>query len=257
MPAAANRSRPGTSTPSAARIVRLLPGPSQRVLPEQAVGPDDPVARHDERHGVVTKRGPDRPDGLRSADLCRDPAVRADLAARDLEGLGPDVALERGPASQVEVDPNVPIAIQPALDRRRESSRKGVRAEDPAPSRRHVGGFELGVVLDVDGLDRGDADPVPHHGQRPDRRIHPGVAVGEPDLDEDVTRQIRRCARQEPGHRGLGLSLSVSVIGDHAVISWRSSPSAASNAVRNRASPRWTCALTVPSGRSSAAATSG
>ena len=59
--------------------------------------------------------------------------------------------------------------------------------------------------------------------------------------------------RGEVGHGGL----QVAVVGGHAVISSRSSRFAVSNAVRNIARPRWTWALTVPSGRPRARARSG
>ena len=107
-PRRAASSRPSGSRPSAARIVRLLRGPAERVLADRAVRPDDAVARHDERHRVVAERRPDGADRLRPADLRRDPAVRPDLAARDLERLAPDVELELGAAAQVERDPDPP-----------------------------------------------------------------------------------------------------------------------------------------------------
>ena len=80
---------------------------------------------HDERHGVVAEGRADRADGLRAADLGGDPAVRPDLAARDLEGLVPDVAFEVGVAAQVEVDPDPTVAVEPPRDRGREPVRHG------------------------------------------------------------------------------------------------------------------------------------
>jgi hypothetical protein len=44
--------------------------------------------------GLWTEGGADGTDRLRPTDLRRDPAVRPDLATRDLEGLAPDVLLE-------------------------------------------------------------------------------------------------------------------------------------------------------------------
>ena len=98
----------------------MLAGPPSEYLPMQSVAPDHPVARDDERHRVVAERGADRAHGPRPADLGGDPAVRPDLAARDLEGLGPDIALERRLAAQVERDPRPPIAGEPSVDGRAE-----------------------------------------------------------------------------------------------------------------------------------------
>src|SRR5689334_25162233 len=89
---------------------------AERVLADHPVAPDDPVARDDERHGVVAERRADGADGPGPADLCRDPAVRTDLAAGDLEGLQPDGALERRRAAEIEIDLVAPVAGQSALD---------------------------------------------------------------------------------------------------------------------------------------------
>src|SRR5439155_14535675 len=83
----------------------LVLAPAHRIPPDRAVAPDDAMAGNDERHRVVGERGADGSNGLRVADLGRDPAVRPDLAPRDLERLSPDGGLERGGAAEVELDP--------------------------------------------------------------------------------------------------------------------------------------------------------
>ena len=96
----------------ARRIVRLFVGPPSEYWP---IEPSVRTTRwhgHDERDRVVAERRPDRADRPRPADLGGDPAVRPDLAARDLEGLAPDVLLERAVAAQVEVDPDPPVAVR-------------------------------------------------------------------------------------------------------------------------------------------------
>ncbi len=115
------------SRPSAAQDRPLVPRPTQRVLADAAVSPDHAVARHDERHRVVPQGGADGADRLRTADLRGDPAVRPDLAPRDLERLVPDVALEVGVAAQVQVDPDAAVAVQPARDGPAETARAGAR----------------------------------------------------------------------------------------------------------------------------------
>ena len=229
----------------------LVLRPAQRVLADAAVRPDDAVAGHDQRDRVVAEGRAHGPDRLRAPDLGGDPAVRPDLAARDLEGLVPDVPLEVGVAAQVEVDPDAPVAVEPPGDGAgRDASGSRSAAMGRAAGPRDVVGLERGVVRGR--LDGRHAQPVPGHDERPDRRVEPGVQVGQPDLAEDVRGQGRRCPGQQGGHGGLDVT-----IGGHAVISSRSRRWAASNAVRNRARPRWTWALTVPSGRSRAAASSG
>ena len=141
------------------------------------------MARHDQRDGVVAERrahGADRPW---PADLRGDPAVRPDLAPRDLERLAPDVLLERAVAAQVEVDPDAAIAAEPPRDRVGQAWRQGLGPEGVAPRDRPMAGLERGVVHGR--VDDRHSAPVPGHGQRPDRRIDAGVGVGQADLDED------------------------------------------------------------------------
>src|SRR5512134_2067993 len=214
----------------------LVAGPAEGILAERPVAPDDAVTRDDERDRVVAKRGPDGPNRLRPADLGGDPAVRPDLAAGDLEGLEPDGPLELRRPAKVEVDPGPAIAGQTPLDGPGEALWQRV-----ATLRTAAG---------------------PGGPKRADRRIDQRVVIGEPDRDERVVGQVgrrrfgqcgdRRLDRREvdrrPRRRGR---LSV-----HAVNSSRSCRWLARNASRSVARPRWTWALSVPSGRPSAAAIS-
>ena len=249
MPAAPRR---GRSRPSAVEDRPLVLRPAERVLPDRAVRPDDAVARHDERHRVVSERGPDGADRLGPADLGGDPAVRPDLAARDLERLVPDVALEVGVAAQVEVDPHPAIAGEPAGDRRGQPIGQPVGA-DARAGRSGRGG-----------------PPRTRRRRRPPRRSTRPARSRPPRAARSGSRTARtgRPARPRRGRSGRAWPgrvvaeaghgrLEVAIVGGHAVISSRSRRWAASNAVRNRARPRWTWALTVPSGRSRAVASSG
>src|SRR4051812_41954621 len=229
----------------------LVARPAKRVLPDGPVTPDDPVTRHDERDRVVAERRTHRTDGLRTTDLGGDPAVRPHLATRDLERLQPDVSFEFRVAAEIEVDMGPAIAVEPPRDRRRQSGwqRPGAVRRSPGPS--PVVGFEGAVV--VSGLDRRDAASIPGDDERADRRVEPRIEIGQTHLGEDAGPERCGSARAQGGHRRF----DVLVGGGHAVILSRSRRSAASYAVRSRASPRWTWAFTVPSGRSSAAASSG
>ena len=103
------------------------------------------------------------------------------------------------------------------------------------------------------GFHAAHAQAVPRDVERPDHAVDAGHPVGKADLDEDVRGQTGRGGRGEFGHG----SLHGQVIGGHAVISSRSRRFAVSSAVRKIARPRWTWALTVPSGRPRATARSG
>ena len=82
---------------------------------------------------------------------------------------------------------------------------------------------------------------------------HPGNPSFQPDFRQDAGGERRRGSRQQGGH-GL---LQFPILDGHAVISSRSRCWSASKTARSMARPRWTCALTVPSGRSRAVATCG
>src|SRR3954454_7065365 len=95
----------------------LVARPTERGLTDRPVTPDHAVTGHDQRDGVVPERGPDGADRPGPADLGGDPAVRTDLAARDLERLQPDVAFELRMPAKVEVDVRASISVEPARDR--------------------------------------------------------------------------------------------------------------------------------------------
>ena len=107
----------------------------------------------------------------------------------------PDVALEVGVPAQVEIDPDPPVAGQPLADRGRQPIRETLGAIGGPAGPGQVVGLERVVV--GGGLDGGHAEPVPGHDERPDRRIEPGVAVGQADLGQDGGRQARRSGRPQ------------------------------------------------------------
>ena len=231
----------------------LVPGSTERVLANRSVGTDHAVTRHDERDRVVAERGPDGAHGPRPPDLRGDPAVRPDLAARDLERLPPDVLLEWAVAAQVQRDADSAVTVEPAGDGALEAGRQ-LATDRPAAGRRQVTCLERGVVGgDVDGR---HAAAVPGDDERPQRRLDAGVPVDEADLDQHRRAQRRRRRRGEVGELGR-LGLRGFERHGHAVISSGSRRASVSSMVRSRAIPRWTWALTVPSGRPRAAAASG
>ena len=206
----------------------LVLRPAQRVLADRAVGPDDAVARHDQRHGVVAERRADGPDRLRPADLGGDPAVRPDLAARDVEGLAPDVLLELAVAAQVEVDAHAAVAPEPALDRPGQRGRQLVGRERPGDR-----SGPRGSRANSGGLHAADPAAVPGHEQRPDHGVHAGHPVGQPDLDEDVRGQRRRARSSRMSAMAASRS-RLGAVGGHAVISSRSSRSPTRGGAQHR-----------------------
>ena len=81
------------------RLVAQEPGlalEAAAVAGEIASGPDDPVAGHDDRHGVAAVGEPDRAAGLRVADPTGQFAIRDRRAVGDLEQARPHSALEVG-----------------------------------------------------------------------------------------------------------------------------------------------------------------
>ena len=203
--------------------------------------------------GLWPERRADRPDRPGATDLAGDPAVRPDLAVGDLQRLEPDVALEVGVAAQVEVDAHAPVALEASGDGRRQPVGHAVLGVErrAARSRPHGGPRRRRRRGSASTSD--DAQAVPGHDDRADRRLDAGVVVGQPDGHEDARAQRGRGRDDEPAQRGLDGGVG----GGHAVISWGSDRRSASSIVRNRAIPRWTWALTVPSGRPRAAAVSG
>src|SRR3954454_14381753 len=87
----------------------LVARPAERVLTDRPVTSDDAVAVHYQRDGVVPQCRPDGADSPGTTYLGRDPAVRPDLAARDLERLQPAVAFDLGVPAQVKVDVRPPV----------------------------------------------------------------------------------------------------------------------------------------------------
>src|SRR5439155_6400641 len=127
------------------------------------------MARHDQRHRVVGKRGSDRADRLRLADLGRDPAVGPDLATRDLESLHPDHHLEWGVATEVEGDVRAAIAGEPASDRAREPRGNRVARRDVAPDVRPEARLECRAIRGL--ADPRDAAAIPGHEGRAEWRV--------------------------------------------------------------------------------------
>ena len=196
----------------------------------------------------------------RPSDLRGHPAIRPYFAARDLEGLAPDIPLERAVTAQVEVDPDPAIPTEAPRDRIGQAGRQGVGREGLSPGHGAMARLEGRVVLGR--IHDRHAAPVPGDRERPDRRIDAGVGIGQPDLDEHGRAESRWGRGRQVGERrldGPGGAGDEDVIGRavHAVISFSSLRASASSIVRNRAIPRWTWALTVPSGLPSAAAASG
>ena len=218
---------PSGSRPSAARIVRLFSGPPSEYWPIV------PSVRTTRWHGTISGTGlwpsavPDGPDRLRPADLGRDPAVRPDLAARDVEGLAPDVALEVAVAAQVEIDAHPAVARQSPLDGPRASVvRQGVRREHRASGPGRVARGELGR------LDAADA--------RARSRPRTSGPIGESmrAMRSASPTSTRTFGRERggggavEGRPSAASRIASSEVRGHAVISWRS----------RRSPPRAPCA---------------
>src|SRR4051812_42475065 len=203
------------------------------------------MARDDEWHRVVPQGGAYRAHRLRPADLSGDPAVGPDLPARDLEGLHPDRLLELGVAAKVERHGRPAVALETAPDRPLKADRE--RAGDGATAGAHLVGARerRRVAGEVGGR---HATPVPRHEHVAERGGDGREGIDQPDLDEHVVGKLGGChgpERERPG--------AVVIDGGHAVSSWRS---CWVRVWRRMARPRWTWALTVPTGRSRAAAMS-
>src|SRR5260221_71340 len=242
----------------------LVVGAAHRVAPDRTVAADDPMAGQDEGHGVMGQSGADGSDGLRVADLGGDPAVRPDLATRDLERLPPDRGLERGRAPEVELNGRPPVAGQSPGDGPGEGRRQGLDAGDGSTRVGSNGVLErIAIAREPDPR---DAAAVPGHECLAERRLDRRVPIGEPDGHEG--------AIADGGRRGRPQGSKLGFDRDHASTSaaanvrpeltwgWVADAGVASAAVevesstRRRSSPRETWALTVPSGRPRAAAVS-
>ena len=212
------------------------------------------MARHDQRHRVVPERrarprgppsgrpisaaiqpyGRTSPRGISSA-LCQTSRSKSVWPRRSRSIL--DAAV----AGQPPADRAQPAASGSWAAR---YARRPVRARCAASK----------AASSVARLDRRTrrARSRPRRAARSASRTGRTDRPGRPRPGRSVRASLGRCVHE----RGQAASRSRSV-GGHAVISSRSRRWAASNAVRNRARPRWTWALTVPSGRSRAVASSG
>ncbi len=186
----------------------LVARPAERVVADVPVAAHDPVARDQQRHRVLRQRRPRRAHGARAADLPGDPAVRPDLAGRDLERLHQDGPLELGETPEVEPQPARVPALAPALEvpdeRPHGRRRHGLLAVDLAPEVLLESAPELGRGL-----------RSPHHRDprlavgdehRADRRLEPPVGIGQADPPQHGRKQRRgrlleRHPPQGPGHR--------------------------------------------------------
>src|SRR6266540_1546129 len=222
------------------------------------------MARDQQRDRVVGERGADRPHRRRAADLRGDPAVRPDLAARDLQRLQEDGPFELSPAAQVDGDPGAAVPTQSPGDGRAEPWWKAARrATDRSPDARPEGPLE--GLRACGGRQRRHAPAVPGDPDLADRRRERSVVVGQAGGDEGVGQQRRRGGGAQIVERGLDRRLEADLaqlatglvdvgVFIHAIDSSRS---AATRASRSSARPRWTWALTVPSGRPRASLISG
>ena len=147
------------------------------------------MARDDERHRVVSQGRPDGTNRLRPADLGGDPAIRPDLAARDLEGLAQtsrskSVRPRRSRSMRTRRSP----PSRRSMAERRLAGRLARIRPPPGPGR--VLGFERGVL--TGGLHGRDAEPVPGHDSSP---------IGE---SIRANRSARPTSTRTPGARRVG-----------------------------------------------------
>src|ERR671910_42478 len=77
------------------------------------IRPDDAMARDDERDRIACQGIAHGPYGKGLADLGRDPGVRPNLAARDLERLHEHAPFELGQLCQVQSDLDRPVGAPP------------------------------------------------------------------------------------------------------------------------------------------------
>src|SRR6186997_2770340 len=99
--------------PSLEAEQKLLALEAARVPNEASARADDPVARHDDRHGVPVERAADGTGRLRLPDARGEAAVGVDLAVRDPLQLGEDALLEGGEHGQIDREVEV---VAPALE---------------------------------------------------------------------------------------------------------------------------------------------
>ena len=162
-------------------------GAAHRVLADVPVAADNAMAWDEERNGVVAERRTHGADRLRAADLGGDPAVRPNLAGRDLQRLAQDGLLERRAAAKVHGDRGGPIAGETAAHGATEPRRQGIDAVDRSLVVALELGFEVGRVAG-EGDGRHAASVEGHeHGSR--RRVDRGIGVGQADGPERLRQQ--------------------------------------------------------------------
>ena len=126
-------------------------------------------------HGIA-----DRAHGQRPAQLGSDPRVRSHLAARNLEDLEQDLALEVGQLIEFEAHPRGVrgMSPQPCVDDPLDKRRRVLRAvHRPAESCVECLLEAAGVAHGINPLDERDAAPAVGHEKRSDRAIDPHVLV--------------------------------------------------------------------------------
>ena len=248
-PRRAASSRAAGSRPSPARIVRLLAGPPRLYWPMV------PSVRTTRWHGTMSGTGlwPSAVPTARTAFGRPISAAIHPYGRTSPRGIS-SALVQTATSNSVRPRRSSGIRTRRSPARRRamasaRPSGRDRREERAAAGARLVAGRGGGPV--VGQVHLADAAAVPGDPERADRggeRCHP---VGEPGLDEDVVGEARRGSDRERRqgarrvvHGGAG---GVNGTG-HAVISSSPVPAAAA---RSMARPRWTWALSVPSGRPS------
>ncbi len=166
---------------------------AQRVPAEVPVALDHPVARDQERNGVLRERGARGADRVGMPDLAGDPAVGTHFTRRDLERLGQNGALELGQSAQVEAQVAPPLALQVADERAHLGRRHRLLGADRAA--------EPLAEAALEG--RRGARPRHHRDarlavgdvHRTERRLQAPVPVDQADAGQD--------GRQQPARRLL------------------------------------------------------
>ena len=226
----------------------LVPRSAERVVAEVAVAPHHAVAGDQDGHRVLRERRPGRPHGFGVTDLARDPAVRPDLAAGDLERLPKNRLLELRQAPQVEAQVRVARA-QPSGDHGADA---GGDATDIRLDRAPRPALERPLEVPGGARPRYHRDPGPavRDEDPADRGLDPPVCVAEADPLQH--RRQKRAGRSLARQRGQGSGDRESLRGgrfrvrlhDLDLVARRESVIAR----RSRLTARWTFDFAVPSG---------
>ena len=156
----------------------------------------------------------------------------------------PDVALELGVAAQVEVDAHAPVAVQPPSDRPWPAGRQRSAGNARRPVRA-VWRASNGVIV---GPASTTETPSPFQATTsgPIGESNRAYRSARPTSTSTAGRSVAGRGRQQPGQRGLdvGRWWSCGHLLALAPLRRPRTPSATGPG------PRWTWALTVPSGRS-------